>query len=179
MYFYLKNSSNISNPIYTSPFIFTDGSCHPVSKIGYGASLYLAALPASDVSLQHQIKVRRFEATSSAQLELQTLLWALQGIAVPKLTVFTDSQLIVGLPARRAALEQQDFCNKKGNPLRHAELYRAFYTQIDQQNCTFVRLKGHVKSKAQSNLDKIFRQVDKAARHALRKEIIHHEFNNI
>jgi len=56
----------------------------------------------------------RFEQTSSTKLELQTLLWALgETITLANgddmtLTVYTDSQNIIGLPRRRARLEQNN-----------------------------------------------------------------------
>ncbi len=91
--------------------LFTDGSVETKAHIGYGAYLALAdpGLPL-DVA-RTRVKVRRFAPTSSTRLELQTLLWALAAIgALPlRLTVFTDAQNIVGLPARRARLVAADY----------------------------------------------------------------------
>ncbi len=92
-------------------------------------------------SLKTRVKVRRFEPTSSTKLELQTLLWALGEIQAMgrKVTVYTDSQNILGLPARRARLEKNDFRTKKNKRLKHDELYQAFYSVIDQLDCELIK----------------------------------------
>lgn len=58
--------------------LFTDGSVDTQLKIGFGA--YLAVHDLSTDLEEMQVKVRKFEDTSSTKLELQTLLWALTEI---------------------------------------------------------------------------------------------------
>ena len=95
--------------------IFTDGSVHAQSKMGYGAYLAVSDLATPIESLKELVKVKRFEQTSSTKLELQTLLWALsETIALTDggemvLAVYTDSQNIIGLPERRSHLEQNNY----------------------------------------------------------------------
>jgi ribonuclease HI len=92
--------------------IFTDGSVHTQLKVGYGAYLMVADLATPIETLKEAVKVKRFEQTSSTRLELQTLLWALhEAMALSNgcdmvLTVYTDSQNIIGLPGRCAHLVQ-------------------------------------------------------------------------
>ncbi|NWH06614.1 RNase H family protein [Desulfobacter latus] len=79
--------------------LFTDGSVNPKSKVGYGA--YLAVLweiPYSE-AFKADVKVKKFEHTSPAKLELQALIWALTSVQKPvgKIIVYTDSQNIIGL----------------------------------------------------------------------------------
>ena len=90
-------------------FLFTDGSVNVQSKIGYGAYLGLSDIGASLDLLETRVKVKRFEQTSSTKLELETLLWALGDIDSSgcRVTVFTDSQNIVGLPSRRKRFEKK------------------------------------------------------------------------
>ena len=57
--------------------ILTDGSVDPQSQLGFGAYLAIPGLGLSLTELQTRIKIRRFEQTSSTQLELQTVIWAL------------------------------------------------------------------------------------------------------
>jgi len=152
--------------------LFIDGSVNPQSNIGYGAYLAVSEQGPGVDSLKTRVKVRRFEPTSSTKLELQTLLWALGEIQAMgrKVTVYTDSQNILGLPARRDGLEKNDFCTKKNNRLKHDELYRAFFSVIDQLDCELVKVRGHQVSKQKTDLDRLFTLVDRASRKALREE---------
>ena len=149
-----------------------DGSVNPQSHIGYGAYLAVSERSPGLDSLKNQVKVRRFEHTSSTKLELQTLLWALGEIQAMgrKVTVYTDSQNIMGLPARRDGLEKNGFRTKKNNRLKHDELYRAFYRKMDQLDCELIKVRGHQVSKRKEDMDRLFTLVDRASRKALREE---------
>ena len=83
--------------------ILTDGSVNTQSNIGYGACLAVSERGLSLDCLRTRVKVRRFEHTSSTELELQTLLKALSDIQVlgRKVIVYRDSQNIMGLQGRR------------------------------------------------------------------------------
>lgn len=152
--------------------MLTDASVNTLDKVGYGAILLLLAedMMCPPDELKAQIQLRRFEQTSSTKLELQTLLWAFGTIPSPesRLTVYTDSQNIIGLPARRERLEHQNFCSSSGKILNHAVLYREFYHLTDQLNCTFVKVRGHQPTQMKDTIDRLFTLVDRAARSALR-----------
>ena len=147
--------------------LFTDGSLDTHSKIGYGAYL---ALPESGLSLRTGVKVMEFENTSSTKLELQTLLWALGDIrpSVSKVTVYTDSQNIIGLQGRRGRFEQNDYRSKKNRLLNNYELYQKFYRMTDQLECVFIKVRGHQASDQKDDIDRLFTLVDRASRDALR-----------
>ena len=152
--------------------LFTDGSVNTHSKIGYGA--YLAVFECGlqlDV-LRTSVKVKRFEHTSSTKLELQTLLWALRDIQTlgDKVTVYTDSQNIMGLHGRRERLEQNNYLSSKNRRLNNYELYQEFYRMTDQLHCKFVQLRGHQVSNQKDDIDRMFTLVDRASRNALRGE---------
>ncbi len=155
--------------------IFTDGSVNTQLKLGYGAFLVLSDLNVSIKSLKDSVKVKRFEQTSSTKLELQTLLWALNDSIVVAndkdmaLTVYTDSQNIIGLPGRRARLEQNNYFSSKNKRLNNFELYQEFYRLTCKLNCGFVKVAGHQASSQKSEIDQLFSLVDQAARRALRK----------
>ena len=150
--------------------LFTDGSANTFSKVGYGAYLTLTEPEPSQENLSSQIKVKRFTQTSSTKLELQTLLWALDDIqpATRKLTIYSDSQNIIDLPARRSRLEQNDYCTKRGKRLNNFLLYQEFYRLTDQRDCQFVKVSGHLPINQKNDIDRCFTLVDKAARIALR-----------
>ncbi|MBT7349650.1 ribonuclease H, partial [candidate division WWE3 bacterium] len=122
--------------------LLTDGSVNTQSKIGYGAYLAVSEHGLSLDSLRECVKVKRFEHTSSTKLELQTLLWALKDIQTleGKVTVYTDSQNIMGLPGRRERFEQNNYRSKKGRLLNNYELYQEFYRVTDQLKCRFVKV---------------------------------------
>lgn len=168
--------------------IFSDVSVDPKLKIGFGAYLAITALTETgdDIAdnlksieaLNSKLRIKQFEATSSTQLEIETLLWALQETLQQQpnqqwapannITLYTDSQGIIELPRRRAGLEQSGFISAAGKVLNHAGLYRAFYQLHDQLGFKLSKLKGHSKGADKTALDRIFAYVDKAARKALR-----------
>jgi len=152
--------------------LFTDGSVDVQSKIGYGAFLAFQETEEIPENLPELVNTKRFENTSSSKLELQILLWALQNIEPvnSKIVAFTDSQNIVGLPARRQRFEKNDYHNKKGELIKNHQLYKDFFQQTDKLNIEFVKVKGHRKTVQKDNIDKIFTVVDRASRRALRGE---------
>lgn len=152
--------------------LLIDGSVNVQSKIGYGAYLGLPESEPFSPELKTRVQVRRFEQTSSTKLELQTLLWALGEVQamVSKVTVYTDSQNIIGLLGRRERLEQSDYRSGQGRRLKNYLLYREFYRLTDQLECQFVKVRGHQKSQHKDVIDQIFTLVDRASRQALRAD---------
>ena len=152
--------------------LFTDGSVNPKTSVGYGAYLAFIGPVPSLAFLQTQIQVRRFEATSSTQLELQNLIGALAEVKdkATRFIIYTDSQHIIRLLERRSRLEENNYCSKKGKRLKQAHLYQAFYGLTDQLVCEFVKVQGHQASRHKEEIDQVFTLVDKAARVAIRQE---------
>lgn len=153
--------------------LFTDGSVNVQTNIGYGAMLAVQETIVDLETLKNQIKVKRFEETSSTKLELQTLLWALNEVDIhnSEVILYTDSQNVVGLPGRRERFEKNDYRSKKNVLLNNHELYREFFRKIDSMNCEFIKVRGHSVSKQKNEMDRIFTLVDRASRNALRKYI--------
>lgn len=150
--------------------LFSDGSVNPQSKVGYGAYL---AVPEDEYSLEalkKLVKTKRFEDTTSTKLELETLLWALQEIKekAAAVQVFTDSQNIVGLMARRSRYEKNDYRTKMNKPIINSKLYQEFYSLTDQMECEFKKLAGHKQSHRKTDIERLFTLVDRASRKALR-----------
>lgn len=165
------NSRDLVTRVYISFMIkklFTDGSVNPQKRIGFGA--YLSVSDKNEVS---EVQVKKFENTSSTQLELETLLWALESIPLTtELVIYTDCQNILGLPARREGLEQRDYHSKTGKPIKHTLLYQKFFELCDTYQCSFIKVKGHKKTHLKDDVDKLFTLVDKASRNALRSHIL-------
>lgn len=152
--------------------LFTDGSVNTKTNVGWGAFLVVSDTELQIENLKQNLKLKRFEDTSSSKLEIQTLIWALsESINLEvKITVYTDSQTIVGLPNRRGRLEKNNYYSKSGRQINNHELYREFFKLSDQMNCEFIKIKGHKQSATKDKLDRIFTLVDRAARNAVRGE---------
>ncbi len=156
--------------------VFTDGSVNTQLKVGYGAYLVVSDQSASIDSLKDTVKVKRFEQTSSTKLELQTFLWSVsEAIALANekditLTIYTDSQNIIGLPGRRARLEQSNYFSSKNKRLNNYELYQEFYRLTSGLKSEFVKVVGHQASSKKGEIDRLFGLVDQASRRALREE---------
>lgn len=160
--------------------LFTDGSVNTQLKVGYGAYLLVSEFDMPTESLREMVHLKRFEQTSSTQLELQTMLWALgetMGSETIKLvngkdmalTAYTDSQNIIRLPERQARLEQSNYFSRKHKRLRHYELYQQFYRLTAGLNCEFVKVVGHQASSNKDKIHQLFGLVDQASRRALRE----------
>ena len=152
--------------------LFTDGSVNTKTNAGWGAFLSVSDSELQVENLKQNVKLKRFEETSSSKLEIQTLIWALSETLnfKGKITVYTDSQTIVGLHGRRIRLEKNDYHSKSGRQINNYELYREFFKLTDQINCEFIKIEGHKQSGMKDKLDRIFTLVDRASRNAVRGE---------
>ena len=163
--------------------LFTDVSVNPQRKVGVGGYLlvplsFLEQEPHTVVqgAVSNLLKTRKFEETSSTKLELQTVLWALDdvleeltGSSCGSLQIYTDSQCVAGILARRAALTNADFIAKRsGQPLAHAPLYRAFYAKYDQLGFQLIKVAGHASTHTHDTVHRIFSYVDRDVRKELK-----------
>jgi ribonuclease HI len=154
-----------NNKIMRDLYIFIDGSVNTKTKVGYGASLFLNELENMSV-YKDDVRIERFENTSSTKLELQNLLLILKDYIELKnynIIVYTDSQNILSLLDRRQKIENKLFKN-------HTE-YKEFFNLVDNCNLKIIKIKGHKPKIKKDNIDKIFSVVDKAARKALRNKL--------
>lgn len=150
--------------------LFTDGSVHTATTVGYGAYLLVKNIETPLGELKGFIQIKRFENTSSTRLELQTLLWALGKTPTTdhQINIYTDSQNIIGLPGRREKLELNGFRSKNNRLLNNHDLYQQFYQITDTLNCNFIKVIGHQPTSRKNTIESIFTLVDKATRTAVR-----------
>ena len=153
--------------------LFTDSSVNPQEKIGFGSFLIIKDENLTLENLKKNIKIKRFENTSSTKLELQTFLWSLEEIKNKDviIEVYTDCQNIIGLQDRRERLEKNNFHSSAGKLMNNHDLYKKFYKFFDKTNLVFIKVKGHKKTSLKDEIDNIFNLVDKASRNALREDI--------
>jgi len=154
--------------------LFTDASVDTKTRIGFGAYLAVNDMELSLLDLNTKVKVKQFENTSSTTLELQTLLWALDDATLLnaekplRVVIYSDSQNIVGLSARRGGLEQRNYCASNGKQLNNAELYQQFFRVIDQLDCQIIKVNGHNPQHVKTPVDRVFALVDRTSRSTLR-----------
>jgi len=163
--------------------LFADVSLNPKIKLGFGAYLVIPSsfleIPPERIirsEFVEQIRLRRFEVTSSTKLEVQTLLWALEdfqkelsGSRFGTLGVYSDSQCVTGLQRRRSQLEINGFCSNGTNRLlENACLYRKFYEFHETLGFEVIKVVGHSRSCSHDSIHRIFSFVDKEARKALK-----------
>lgn len=163
--------------------LFTDGSVSTKLKLGYGSYLLIpdgVLYHLTDELIRAEIRLKRFDSTTSTKLEIETVLWALRETEKSiktedkdsAITVYSDSQNIIELPNRRIKLEGSNYKTLRGDKnLKNADLYEEFYRMTDRLNCNFIKVSGHLKSKEKDQIDKIFTHVDRSSRKALRKYI--------
>lgn len=153
--------------------LFADGSVNAQSKIGYGAYLVIPSFNLNSSIDTFEVKVKKFEDTSSTKLEIQILLFVLHELLgkANEVVVYTDSQNIIGLSNRREALVQNDYRTKENKLHRNHDLYRKFFEITDQLSCEFIKVKGHLPSRDKSQIDRLFTLVDRAARKALKRSV--------
>jgi ribonuclease HI len=162
--------------------LFTDVSLNPQRKIGIGGYLLVPTqfleTQAHDIKrgeISARLRFRRFTETSSTKLEVQTVLWALNNFREEfnrsdqgSVLVYTDSQCVAGLLARRAGLEANDFlAGRSGRPLTNATLYRAFYAAYDEIGFELIKVAGHSRASSHDTVQRIFSYVDREVRRAL------------
>ena len=154
--------------------LFTDSSVNPQLKIGFAAFLKVTDEKVSLEEIKKEIKIKRFENTSSTKLELQTFLWAIEEINLNTsflIEVYTDCQNIIGLPNRKEKIQSLNYHSSSGKLLNKSELYKDFFKLLEKYNCEFIKVKGHKKSSLKDEIDDSFNLVDKASRNALREEL--------
>ena len=166
-------------------FLFVDGSLDPKIKAGVGGCLLI---PESRVeSLPRRLKpgdlnpmlaLKQFQGVSSTDLELKTLLWALEQhslgdqafFLLEKLLIHTDSQCVAGLLSRRNRLEANGFYSKRGKGLlKNASLYKACYQFHDQLKFDVKKVAGHMPSGSRNAVQRVFAFLDQRVRKELRQ----------
>jgi len=157
--------------------LLTDGSLNPQQHLGIGVALLIPATALKQAvkditaeAIAQRIVSRRFTDTSATQLEVQTAIWALTNADQIPARLYTDSQCIVRLPQRRAKLEQTNYISgAKGEPIRHADLYREYFALRDQLAFEEIKVSGHSDYRYQDTLHRIFHYVDREARRLLKQ----------
>ena len=144
-------------------FIYTDGSCNTLHRIGAWASIIL---------LGPEKKVLQGQAlnTTHQRMELTAVIHTLEFLIENKLsslpiTLYTDSQYVMGLGQRKERLTASDFKTRKNNTLPNSDLINSLFCYAENLRLTIVKVKSHQKN---SHHEQMNGEVDKLCRKMVR-----------
>jgi ribonuclease HI len=143
---------------------YTDGSCNAAHRVGAWAAIILC---------HDEKKILQGTAhnTTHQRMELAAVISAFQHIRQNNLSafpmsVYTDSQYIVNLPARKEKLRSSAYITGRQTILPNADLLEIFFTCCEGLNITLVKVKAHQRQQGNENLN---READMLCRAAMRE----------
>ena len=146
--------------------IFTDGSYNAQRELGVWVALIFVQDTKTTLS-------GIINNTTHNRMELVAVINAIkhvQGHHPPGMvTVFSDSQYVIGLIGRREALLKTDFKTRSGNQLVNADLVLQFYNLVANTSVVLEKVKAHQRKNGVINhnieADKLCRQLLRQAVH--------------
>ena len=156
---------------------FSDSSFDPGSKSGVAGFLMVRESDVADSPRQApSVQTSVILGTTCSRLEVESVLVVLHRIRELSLAgqavIYTDCKTVVELPGRRIRLESGGYVGKSsGKILANADLYKIFFSLIDELSPVFIWIKGHRETRLNDNFDNLFSIVDKSTRKELRKII--------
>jgi ribonuclease HI len=141
--------------------IYTDGSCHTQLKTGAWAAIVL-------VNQDKTILQSIVTYTTHNRMELTAVIKAIEYVQATHnlpIHIYSDSQYVVNLGARKEKLIQDDFTTKKGKLIQNADLVRILFQYMERANLRFIKVKAHQKQTQTINYN---REVDILVRKMLR-----------
>ncbi|MEP7373002.1 MAG: RNase H family protein [Chitinophagaceae bacterium] len=145
--------------------IYTDGSCHTQHKIGTWAAILFSGK-------EKKILAGIEKDTTHNRMELTAVIKAIEYARTHYkkvcIRVFTDSQYVTVLPARKEKLVSTDFITGKGAALQNADLIKIFFIAISVLDIAFIKIKAHQKKDDTINYN---READMLSRKLLRAGI--------
>lgn len=152
--------------ILNSITIYTDGSCHTQLKIGAWAAVILIANDKKTLT-------GTANNTTHQRMELMAAIEALSYVQhhfpmVININLITDSQYVIGLPARMQKLQAANFITKQGKPIQNADLVQQLYKLSESFNIDFIKIQAHLKKKSEADYNI---EVDRLSRQMVRELI--------
>lgn len=151
--------------------VYTDGSCH--TQLLTGAWAAILFIGEDKIVLEGVV-----QDTTHNRMELQAVITAIDYLDKKKLAglrieIFSDSQYVVNLTARKEKLKQREFITNKGTPIQNEDLVKQLIMQIESHDLGFTKIKAH-----QKDGDAMNREVDLIVRKAVRKNTFTHEYSS-
>jgi ribonuclease HI len=123
--------------------IYTDGSCHAQKKSGAWVAIVL-------INSLKIVLSGKEESTTHNRMELTAVLKAMEYIKnhftqnrIVK--IYSDSQYVVDLPARKEKLIKAAFVTKKGKELNNTDLIKLLHGYLNDYSTEFIKVKAHQK----------------------------------
>ena len=112
------------------------------------------------------------EQTTHQRMELTAVIKAFEYLAQASaveqtITVFTDSQYVVGIPVRSAKLKAMAFITGGGIPIRNTDLLQLLMEYIEKKKPVFIKVKAHQRDDAQN----MNHEVDRLSRKLVREAV--------
>ena len=146
--------------------LFTDGSANPRMKAGAWAACVVRG------NDEHMISGTAHGVTHHA-MEIQAVIEGLRYIRseqkdYSQIVVFTDSEYVEKLPARRKRIEANHFMTSKGKAVKNHLLVKQLYDLLDVLPVEIHQVDSHMK-KGHSMVTDYNRKVDKLSRELVRR----------
>lgn len=146
--------------------IYTDGSCHTQYRTGTWVAIVFTGAKKEVLSgiVQH---------TTHNRMELMAVIKGIQyvlphcGSGTP-IRVYTDSQYVTGLPARKEKIVSSHFTTQKGKALQNADLVKVFFELRSAQSIELIKIRAHQKQDDTINYN---READMLCRRLLRRAV--------
>ncbi len=124
--------------------IYTDGSCHTQNRIGAWVAIVFSGT-------EKKILSATVEDTTHNRMELTAVIKGIEYIkdnypAIRIIKLFSDSQYVVGLPARKEKLSALSFTTKKGNEIQNADLVKKLLVYLSMLSIELIKVKAHEKN---------------------------------
>ena len=146
--------------------IYTDGSCHTQYRIGTWVAIML-------IGKEKKILSEIITGTTHNRMELMAVLKGIEYVKahcqnITTIKIYTDSQYVTGLPARKEKLLSTDFITGKGSALQNADLIKIFFETLSVLTVEFIKIKAHQKKDGTINYN---READMLCRKLLRNAV--------
>ncbi len=137
--------------------VYTDGSCHTQKR--FGAWVAIILYNGSETILQGSEP-----NTTHHRMELLAVINAINYVCNNTsgkivLQIFTDSQYVVGLPAREHKLSTTHFLTKSGRTLQHADLVKSFFQLLEMHSIVLHKVKAHQSTNEAINYNELADQL--------------------
>ena len=129
--------------------VYTDGSCREQERAGAWVAILL--FRGSKIVLSGKEK-----CTTHNRMELTAVLQAIEYIrdhisSHSAIKIYSDSQYVVNLPARKEKLTAAHYITKKGKELNNSDLLKIFFTYLNEYPVELLKIKAHQKKSERIN----------------------------
>jgi len=154
----------VSNGNFTETDLYTDGSCHTLSRVGGWAAILW--INSEKIILKGTVP----ESTNN-RMELTAVIEALGYLmanhsTIKTVRIYSDSQYVIGIPRRKEKLIASGFSTKRGKPIPNSDLVLRILEQLTFFTVEWIKVQAHQKN---NGLDNYNIEADKLSRRIVRE----------